>query len=114
MPNEGEEVYTQGLCIVGGAEPVRRHAASLAGVWGEPSPPVPTEARPNLGPAARVRETSQPGAEGARRGRGGGERGVVDFSRALGIYEIVVEQRERVKSRIATRWVSQRCAGDAR
>ncbi len=55
------------------AEPVRWHAASLAGVWGEASPQVPPEARPNVGPAARVRETSQPGAEGAegaRRGKG--------------------------------------------
>ncbi len=51
----------------------------LAGVWGEPSPQVPPEARPNVGPAARVQETSQPGAEGARRGDGGEEG---DFSRA--------------------------------
>jgi len=41
----------------------------MAGVWGEPSPRVPPEARPNLGPAVRVRETSQPGAQG-RRGAG--------------------------------------------
>jgi len=44
----------------------------MAGVWGEPSPRVPPEARPNLGPAVRVRETSQPGAQGRR---GAGARG---------------------------------------
>jgi len=48
--------------------PVCLHAAWVAGVWGEPSPQVPPEARPNVGPAARVqgtRGTSQPWPEGA-------------------------------------------------
>ncbi len=42
-------------CLTGsvhcrGAAPVRRHASWLAGVWGEASPRVPPEARPNVGP----------------------------------------------------------------
>jgi len=45
----------------------------MAGVWGEPSPRVPPEARPNLGPAVRVRETRSArgaGAQGRRGARG--------------------------------------------
>ncbi len=62
-----------------GAEPVRRHAASLAGVWGEASPQVPPEARPNVGRSGDPTKwgvASQPGAEGARSGKG-------DFSQTL-------------------------------
>jgi len=39
-------------------EPMYPHASWMAGVWGEASPPVPPEVRPNVGPAVRVRETS--------------------------------------------------------
>jgi len=62
-----------------GAESVRRHAASLAGVWGEASPQVPPEARPNVGRSGDPTKwgvASQPGAEGARSGKG-------DFSQTL-------------------------------
>jgi len=41
------------------AEPVHPSPSRMAGVWREPSPRVPPEARPNVGLAARVRETSQ-------------------------------------------------------
>ena len=85
------EEGAQGLRIVELTTPVCPRAAWMAGVWGEPSPQVPPEgaegarseaqvppeARPTVGPAARVRETSQPGAEGVRRG----ERALSTFHR---------------------------------
>jgi hypothetical protein len=42
----------QGLCMVEVSTLVRPHASWLAGVWGEPSPQVPPEARWAAGPAA--------------------------------------------------------------
>jgi hypothetical protein len=68
-------------CPLARLPPARLPARSRRGWRGSGGShlPRPPEARPNVGPAARVRETSQPGAAGARRGDGGEEG---DFSRA--------------------------------
>jgi len=77
----------------------------VAGVWGEPSPQVPPEARPNLGRSGDPTEwgaASQPWAEGA----GGGERereggsGCGEYTPRFVLYSVVPATAHMMAGRI--------------